>query len=126
MVEPTATVKAAAHKMRALDVGMLPVYNGKQPLGVITDRDIAIRSASHGDDPSTVAVSRVMTTGIVSCLEDDDVETAAGKMEAGRVRRLLVLDRQGCLVGVLSLGDLAARGGKRLACEALDRIVEST
>ncbi len=122
---PGATLSEASHKMRVLDVGMLPVYDGSRVLGVVTDRDIVVRGVAYGMDPATTPVERVMTPHAQSCFVDEDIGTAVRKMEEQQVRRLIVTDRIGVMVGVISLGDIAARGGRRMACEAFDRIVES-
>jgi CBS domain-containing protein len=106
--KPSATLRDAARRMKDLDVGSLPVCGDNERLvGMITDRDIAIRAVAEGNDPDATAVRDVMTPGIIYCYEDDDVSDAAHKMEEFQVRRLVVLNRDKRLVGIVSLGDLA-------------------
>lgn len=125
VVAPDATLTEAAQKMKALDVGPLPVCDGTRPQGMVTDRDIAIRAVAEGRDPNTTPVSEVMSEGVVSCYVDDDVREAVKLMEKEQIRRLAVLDRAKNLVGVVSLGDLATQGANRkLAGEALKSISE--
>lgn len=113
VVRPDATLMEAARRMRDLDVGLLPVGDGRQVLGMLTDRDIAIRAVAEGRDPRTTPVREVMTEETISCYDDQDVTEAARLLEQKQLRRLLVLDRSKQLVGVVSLGDLALKGGKQ-------------
>jgi CBS domain-containing protein len=124
-VAPDTTLMEAAQTMRDLDVGPLPVCDGDKVLGVVTDRDIVLRATAEGRDPRSTAVREVMTPGVVSCREDDDVRDAAELMQGAQVRRLLVLDRQGRLAGIVSLGDLVLQtGDERLAGQTLERVSE--
>lgn len=109
-ISPEATVGHAATQMRDLDVGSLPVCGEHGKLvGMITDRDIVIRSVAEGANPNSRLVQSVMSPDIVYCFAEDDVEEAAETMEAEQIRRLVVLDENKRLVGILSLGDLAVR-----------------
>lgn len=103
-----ATLDMAGERMRALDIGVLPVEDGDELVGVITDRDMAVRAISHGLDPKTASVREVMTPDVVSCFEDQSLEEAAAVMAAYRIRRLVVLNRAKRLVGIISLDDVAA------------------
>jgi len=76
----------------------------------LTDRDIAVRAVAEGRDPKFTSVQEVMTHGCICCCEDDELAEAARLMRERQVRRIAVLDRHKALVGVLSLGDLAAAG----------------
>lgn len=111
VVDPESTLDQAASKMSQEDVGMIPVIEKDQPVGVITDRDIAVRAVAQHKDPATTKVRDVMTHEIVYCFDDQDIEEAAKLMEERQVRRLMVLDRGHRLVGVVSLGDLARQPG---------------
>jgi CBS domain-containing protein len=123
-VGPEDTVQEAALKMRNLNVGALPVVTGERLLGMITDRDIAVRAAALGKDPVHTHVREAMTPQAVWCFEDQDTVEAAHVMEAMAVRRLMVLDRQDHLVGMLSVDDLAAVARQeRLAGEVIDHSV---
>jgi len=111
-VRPGDTLQAAARKMRDLDVGPLPVCGDNDRLaGMITDRDITVRAVADGWDTTSKRVSEAMTEEVVYCFEDQDVREAARLMKERDVRRLVVLNRDKRLVGVVSLGDLATETG---------------
>jgi CBS domain-containing protein len=125
IISPDRTLKEAAGKMEAFDVGDLLVCEGQRLVGVLTDRDITIRATAEGLDPERAHVADVMTPDVVFCAEDQDVKEAAKVMEEVQVRRLPVLDREMHLTGIVSLGDLAVRtGNKKLAGEVLERVSE--
>ncbi|MDQ6669954.1 MAG: CBS domain-containing protein [Chloroflexota bacterium] len=107
VVHPEATLVDAAAKMQDLNVGILPVLDGDTLLGVLTDRDITLRATTAGQDPRWTTVQQAMTPNLVYCFEDQDVQEAARLMQQKQIRRLLVLDREKQLVGIVSLGDLA-------------------
>jgi CBS domain-containing protein len=125
-LQPTDSIAQAAEKMRDLDVGSLPVCGDQDKLvGIVTDRDITIRSTARAGDPHTTPVSAVMTPDIVFCFDDQDATEAAELMEARQIRRLVVLNRNKRLVGIVSLGDLAVRvADDQLSGEALERVSE--
>jgi len=123
-VDPEFTLQEAALKMRHLNVGALPVLDGERLLGMITDRDIAVRGAALGKDPVHTRVRDAMTHQAVYCYEDQDTTEAAHIMEAMAVRRLMVLDRDDRIVGMLSVDDLASQAHQeRLAGEVIDAAV---
>ena len=125
VIRPETALIEAAQKMKSMDIGMLPVCDGDRLVGVITDRDIAVRGVAQGYDSKTASVQEVMTPEVIYCFDDEDVKEAAKKMEEKQVRRLLVLNREKQLVGIVSLGDLAVRTGKeKLAGEVLERVSE--
>ncbi len=125
VIRPETALIEAAQKMKSMDIGMLPVCDGDRLVGVITDRDIAVRGVAQGYDPKTARVQEVMTPEVIYCFDDEDVKEAAKKMEEKQVRRLPVLNREKRLVGIVSLGDLAVRTGKeKLAGEVLERVSE--
>src|SRR5262245_2840887 len=105
------TLVEAARKMKDLDGGPIAVCDDKQIIGMITDRDIATRAVAEGRDPRQTQVRDVMTQDVVYCFEDDDVKQAARLMQQRQVRRLLVLNQQRELAGIVSLGDLAVDSG---------------
>ena len=107
VVGPEDTIQEAADKMKDFDVGPLPVCEGDRLLGLVTDRDIAVRATAEGFDPWTTKVREVMTPGVIFCFEDQDVAEAARLMKDKQVRRLVVLNRDKRLVGIVTLGDLA-------------------
>jgi predicted transcriptional regulator len=94
--------------MRSHDVGPLPVCQNNRLVGIITDRDLAVRGMAEGRDPSLTRVRDVMTSDVVSAYEDADVRDAARLMQERQVRRLVVINRDEQLTGIVSLGDLAA------------------
>jgi CBS domain-containing protein len=108
-IEPDASVQDAAQIMRDLNVGALPVTEGKRLLGMVTDRDIAIRAVAEGEAPDVCLVSQVMSTDPAWCHEDQSVDEALRMMGERQIRRLPVVNRNMELVGVVSLGDLALR-----------------
>lgn len=117
VVSPEMTLKDAARKMRDLDVGVIPVCDGEKMRGILTDRDITIRATAEGLDPKTAPVGNIMTPGVHWCYEDDDVDAAQKIMQDQQVRRILVMNRDKKLVGIVSLGDIAvdANRGKQTA-----------
>lgn len=123
---PNASLQEAARMMRDLDVGPLPVCGEKDRLvGMITDRDIVVRAIAEGRDPKTVRVQDVMSPDILYCFEDQSVGEAAQLMQARQVRRLVVLNRDKRLAGIVSLGDLAAKTrDKALSGETLEQVSE--
>ena len=108
-VRTDTSLKDTAEHMRLLDIGSLPVVSpeNNRVVGMITDRDIVVRSVARGADVSTQNVGDVMSSPLVCCHEDDEVEEASTAMKAKRVRRVLVLNDKNQPVGLVSLGDLA-------------------
>ena len=105
-ISPDATIEEAAQQMRDGDYGVLPVGDDENLIGIITDRDIAIRAVAEGKDVDT-PVSEVMSEGVVYANEDDSVEEAAEIMSDHQIRRLPVVDSDNKLVGIVSIGDFA-------------------
>lgn len=122
-IAPDTTVRDAAELMKQLDVGVLPVLDGGKPAGVITDRDIVLRSVAEGEDADGVRVGAIMSPASVTCRHSDDVAQVAQTMERCQVRRVLVLDDQGAVAGIVSLGDIAISShGEALGGEVLKRV----
>lgn len=105
-ISPDATIEEAAQEMRDGDFGLLPVGDEEQLLGVITDRDIAIRAVAEGRGPGT-PVSEIMSEGVIWAYEDDSIEEAAEIMSDNQIRRLPIVNAEQRLVGIVSLGDFA-------------------
>jgi len=125
VVHPDATLQEAAQKMKDLDVGPVPVCDGERLVGMLTDRDITIRATAEGRDPKTTPVREAMTPEVVYCFEDQSVEEAARLMEEKKIRRLVVLNRNKKLAGIVSLGDVAtSTGNERLSGEILKQVSE--
>jgi len=123
-IKPEGTIQEAARIMRDLDVGPLPVCDGHRIVGIVTDRDIAVRSSAEGKNPSAQPVSEVMTNDAAFCREEDDVAAAARLMNERQVRRLLVLNSDNRLVGIVSLGDVATQTDQDLAGRTLEGVSE--
>ena len=107
---PTDTVEQAAQLMKTEDVGPIPIVgdNGKLE-GIITDRDIVLKVVAEGQDPKTTKLANVMTTDVITCTADADIEGTLDLMEDNQVRRIPVVDASGRLVGIISQADVATR-----------------
>lgn len=125
IVRPDASIQEAAEKMRSLDVGALPVCDGRRLIGIITDRDITIRATAAGGDPKTTVVRDYLSSEPVYGFEDQDVEDAQTLMEQKQIRRLPVMSRDEELVGIVALGDLAAKVGAAMVGQATQAISTS-
>ena len=117
-VKPGTSLEAAAQEMVRSAVGLLAVFDGGKLVGVITDRDVTVRAVAQGLSPSTTSVLQVMTPKAFSCAADTSLEEASQLMAYNGVRRLLVTDRDACVVGVISIDDLVS--GAQVA-RALER-----
>ena len=118
LIEPNQTIRDAARLMAEMDAGIMPVREGDRLVGMITDRDIAVRAVAQGRGPDT-AVREVMTDEVKYCYDDDDTNDVARNMADIQVRRLPVLTREKRLVGIISLGDLAVTDEAGKAGEAV-------
>jgi len=118
---PEDTIKDAAEVMASLDVGILPVTEDERLVGMISDRDIAIRAIGLGRGPDT-RIREVMTRDVKCCFEDDDLESVSRNMGDIQVRRLPVLDRDKRLVGIISLGDIARSHAGDATAASLNQI----
>lgn len=110
-------VQDVAALMARADIGAIPVGQDDRLIGIITDRDLALRVVAQGRDPKTTRADEVMSPGVVYCRTEEDVEDAIHLMDQKQIRRLPVLDDQKRLVGMLSLGDVAHGTGLHLAGE---------
>jgi CBS domain-containing protein len=111
--------------MKSLDVGVLPVCGEQDRLvGMITDRDVTVRAIAEGEHPRVIRVKDIMTPEVFYCFEDDDTNEAARQMKDKQIRRLVVLNRDKRLTGIVSLGDLAVEGDRHQAAEALSGVSE--
>jgi CBS domain-containing protein len=118
LVNSYHTICDAAQIMAKADTGALPVAEDDRLVGVITDRDIAVRAIAQRKGPDTL-VSEVMSTEVLYCYEDEDAEHVAKNMGENQVRRLPVLNRQKRLVGIVSIGDLSQSLQPHTAGEAI-------
>ncbi|HJP68742.1 MAG TPA: CBS domain-containing protein [Sphingomicrobium sp.] len=120
-VRPDQSARDAANFMLRADAGAIPVTDGDRLIGMITDRDIAIRGVAEGHGPET-PVRELMTNDIVAAREDDDTDDVAARMSDTQVRRLPVVDDQQRLCGIVSLGDLSREGDDSSAQQALEGV----
>jgi CBS domain-containing protein len=120
VAKPDQTIREAAQTMMELDAGVLPVGENDRLVGMITDRDIAVRGVAKGKGPDAT-VRDVMTSDVDYCFEDQDIDEVSRNMADIKVRRLPVLNRNKRLVGIITLGDIAKAGGQQ-ADEALSEI----
>jgi len=109
VVERDDTLQTAAQRMRDLDVGALPVRDGKALVGMVTDRDIVVRGVATGMVAQESLVSDVMTEDVRFCRPDDAIAAVLQQMGDAQVRRLPVLDADNEIVGIVALADLATR-----------------
>lgn len=121
--DPETPLSEVAARMRDLDIGMIPVCDGRRIQGTVTDRDIVLRAVADELDPAMTVAEEVMTSEVTYCFDDEEVDEASALMEENQIRRLVVLDREMQLVGILSLGDIAAKAhDDQLAGATLDAI----
>ena len=112
-ISPEETVRRAAQMMDEYNVGSIPVVDGDKLVGMITDRDITVRSTAAGQSPESTRVGDVMSTDVRTCYSNQQVDEVLGQMGDVQIRRVPVIDEQSHqLVGIVSLGDLATRQSK--------------
>ena len=124
VITPDQPISQAAQFMLRADAGAMPVSDGDRLIGMVTDRDIAVRAVAAGRGPDT-PVRDVMTDEVLYCFEDEEIEAVALKMSGSQVRRMPVLSRDDrVLVGIVSLGDLSRSDRDDAASVALDGITD--
>ena len=106
LASPHESIREAARTMKEIDAGILPVGENDRIVGMITDRDIAVRAVAEGKGPDTT-VRDVMSPEVLYCYDDERLDDVARQMRELQVRRMPVLNRQKRLVGIISIGDLA-------------------
>ena len=121
LVSPTQTLRDAARMMAEIDAGALPVGQDDHLVGMITDRDIAVRAVALGKSPVTT-VGEIMSHEVLYCFDDQELEDVARNMGEIKVRRLPVLNRNKRLVGIVSLGDLARKEEPAVTVRAVNEI----
>jgi CBS domain-containing protein len=125
ILQPDDTLRLAAQKMRDRDIGFLPVCDGESLMGVLSDRDIAIRALADSMDINVMLGRDLMTTPAIYCFDDQDVTEAAKVMGENQIRRLVILGRENeRVVGVISLGDLVRKGITDLSGQVLQKVSE--
>jgi CBS domain-containing protein len=126
MVDPNMTIDKAAKLMAEDDVGFLPVGENDRMVGMLTDRDIAVRAVARGKDPSRTTVREIMTDHVLYCYEDESVDAAAENMAKLQIRRMPIVNRDKRLVGIISLADIARKCDSKQASQALKHIAKPT
>ena len=121
-VSPDTPIGAIAKKMRQRDIGAIPVGENDRLVGMVTDRDIAVRGLANGRDVSKLTARDVMTKGVTWCRDSDNAAAAARLMETKHIRRLPVIDEKKRMVGMLSLGDISHAASQRTAAEMLKAV----
>jgi len=124
-VSPDTPVTEAAELMESEDVGSLPVLEGDELAGMITDRDIVIRAIARGKDPRGMPVREISTRDVVAIRGDEDLSEALKLMASHQVRRLPVVDESNHLVGVLAQADVAREAGEKTVGEMVEEISRS-
>ena len=104
---PDSSIREVAEQMKKLNVGAIPVLEGDRPIGIITDRDIVLRTISENKDPFNTKASEIMSQDLVFGTPDMDADDAAALMSRYQIRRLPIVDNNR-LIGIVALGDLAA------------------
>jgi CBS domain-containing protein len=116
-VSPDTSVAAVAKRMQKHDIGAIPVGENDRLIGMVTDRDIALRAVAEGKDISKLTARDVMSKGVIWCRDSENVGAAALTMESKQVRRMPVIDDNKRMVGMLSLGDLSRAASQRITAE---------
>jgi CBS domain-containing protein len=108
-MSPQDTVVLAAQAMDELNVGVIPVCEGDKLVGMVTDRDIVVRGVAQAIDTKSMKLADVMSTNVRCAKEDEDVDEVLDEMARSQIRRMPVVDREDHLVGIITLGDIAAK-----------------
>lgn len=124
-VTPETLVSDAAQLMESEDVGSLPILDGDELAGVITDRDIVVRAIAKGKDPRGMPVREIASSELITVRADDDLTDALQLMARQQVRRLPVVDENNRLVGVLAQADVAATAKEKSVGEMVEEISKS-
>ena len=121
-VSPETYIQEVAQTMKSLDVGFLPVCENDRLVGALTDRDLVLRVIAEGKDVKDCKARDVMTHDVFWCYEDQTTDEVAGYMAGKEIRRVLILNRDKRLVGVISIGDLAKAGEEQITGETIKDI----
>lgn len=126
LVDPNMSIKDVAERMAKEHLGAYPVGENDRLIGMVTDRDIAVRGVTKGGDIGDVKIRDVMSERVCYVFEDEDTDEAAKKFAEHMVRRMPVLNRDKRLVGILSIADLAKAGNRDAEFEAYRAVVQPT
>lgn len=118
------SVSEVAARMASADIGAIPVGRNDRLIGMITDRDLALRVVAQKRDPLTTRAEEVMTPGLIWCRTEEDVEDAVHLMDQKKIRRLPVISEEKRLVGMLSLGDIADAMPRQLLGEVVNAVAD--
>lgn len=121
-VSPDARLSEVARIMKDKDIGAVPVGEDDRLVGMVTDRDLAVRALANGKDPAALTARDVMSRPIVYCRADESIEDAVRVMEARRIRRLPVINDEKRMVGMISLGDISECGHRDLTAEVVSAV----
>jgi len=121
-VSPDIPITAIAKKMKQYDIGAIPVGENDRLVGMVTDRDIAVRGLANGKNVSKLTARDIMTKGVTWCRDSDNATEAVHLMETKHIRRLPVIDEKKRMVGMLSLGDISHAASQRTAAEAIKAV----
>jgi len=121
VANPNESIRDAARMMAEIDAGALPVGENDRLVGVITDRDIAVRAVAEGKD-ATTKVRDIMSREVLYCYDDQEIDDVARNMGDVKVRRLPVVNRDKRLVGIISLGDVACKEDVDVAGDTVAQI----
>ena len=128
-VKPNATVYDVAKLMNDNHIGCVPVCNNENSVcGIVTDRDIILRSIVNNKNVKETPISEIMSCNVCTCNEDDEINTVEDKMSKNQIRRIPVCDSQNKIVGILTLGDLAKNSqklGEENVCITLENICDT-
>ena len=124
-VTPETPVSEAARLMAADDIGSLPILEGEQLAGMVTDRDIVVRAVAEGKDPRGMPVNEIASSELLTVHPDDDLSQALATMAREQVRRLPVVDNDNRLVGILTQADVALEAREKAVGEMVEEISKS-
>lgn len=120
---PDTTLEKLATLMVANDCGEIPIIDRLgRPIGVVTDRDIVCRVVAEGKDPTTLTAESVMSTPVVAVYDDAELDDVVDMMETHQIRRLPVIDAEGCCAGIIAQADLVSVGSPSVTAELLTEI----
>ncbi len=120
---PECSVRDAVLIMKEQNCGVVPVVNeSNQVQGIVTDRDVALYTVLNEKDPDTTKLKEFMNKKVVTCFEDDDIESAITKMQKSQIRRIPIVNQENELLGLISLGDLAVKAGEKEEHEAFETL----
>ena len=125
--QPTDSLVSVAELMKTQDVGAVPVVDGagRKLVGMVTDRDIVVKGLAAGRSADQATVRDVMSTDVVTCREDDDVDEAVSRMSSRKIRRVPIVDGSGALQGIIAQADIATRIHRdRITGELVEAISE--